>query len=153
MRIAFDLDDTLIPAPGSLMPTERLGLLSRMISRESIREGAPALMRELRREGHETWIYTTSLRSPAHLHMWFASFGVLLDGVVNQARHDAHPAMASRPYSKYPPAFGIALLIDDSLGVGLEGQRAGFPVLVISEEDASWHLRVREYVSRMAKGR
>ncbi len=48
--------------------------------------------------------------------------------------------------SKYPPAFGIDLHIDDSEGVGLEGERHGFTVVVVSPEDPDWVTRVLEAV-------
>ena len=48
MRIAFDLDETLIALPGSAMAVEPLGALSRIVSREPLRAGAPDLLRGLR---------------------------------------------------------------------------------------------------------
>jgi hypothetical protein len=148
MRIAFDLDGTLIPASGSPMQIERLGLFSRAISREPVRAGTPNLLSELRRRGHEVWIYTTSFRRPMRLQIWFASFGVRLDGIVNQARHLEISADRGIPCSKYPPAFGIDLLIDDSVGVEMEGRRFGFSVLQIKEDNASWCALVNSAVFR-----
>lgn len=142
MRIAFDLDDTLIPGPDSAMAVERLGVLSRLISNEPLRAGTPVLLRALRRRGHDIWLYTTSFRSPLRLRLLFASFGVRLGGIVNQARHDAVLRTAPSRSSKYPPAFGIELLIDDSEGVRLEGERLGFSVLQIDADDVSWCARV-----------
>jgi hypothetical protein len=142
MKIAFDLDGTLVPGPGSLMRVERLGLLSRAISREQIRAGTPTLLGAARRRGHEVWLYTTSFRSPARLRIWFASFGVRLEGIVNQQRHQTALADRSIECSKYPPAFGIDLLVDDAEGVELEGRRLGFSVLRIRENDESWCSRV-----------
>ena len=63
MRIAFDLDETLIPAPGSPMLVERPNVVARDISREPLRAATLDLLRGLGREGHEVWIYTTSLRN------------------------------------------------------------------------------------------
>jgi hypothetical protein len=145
MRIAFDLDGTLIPASGSPMQIERLGLFSRTISREAVRAGTPNLLRELRRRGHEVWIYTTSFRRPMTLQIWFASFGVRW--IVNQARHLEISTDRGIPCSKYPPAFGIDLLIDDSMGVEMEGRRFGFSVLQIKEDNASWCALVNSTVS------
>jgi hypothetical protein len=51
MRIAFDLDGTLIPAPGSAMRTEPLGLFARLISSEQLREHTPALRSRGTRSG------------------------------------------------------------------------------------------------------
>jgi hypothetical protein len=150
MRIAFDLDGMLIPGPGSPMAVEPLGLLPRLVSREPIRAGTARLLAALRGCGHEIWLYTTSYRSPARLRAWFAAFGVRLDGIINQTRHEAVVPHALS--SKYPPAFGIDLLVDDSEGVALEGRRHGFAVLHVAEDDAAWCPRV-ELAVRMAEGR
>ncbi len=47
-----------------------------------------------------------------------------------------------RGVSKYPPAFGIDLLVDDSPGVAIEGQRHGFAVLVVEPTDSEWTVKV-----------
>jgi hypothetical protein len=44
--------------------------------------------------------------------------------------------------SKFPPAFGIDLHIDDSAGVAMEGADHRFPVLVIAPQDSGWVERV-----------
>jgi hypothetical protein len=40
--------------------------------------------------------------------------------------------------SKYPPAFGIDLHVDDSEGVAEEGRRHHFGVVVVSPQDPEW---------------
>lgn len=153
MKIAFDLDGTLVPQPGSVMKVERLGLVSQTISREQIRAGTPTLLNELRKRGHDVWLYTTSFRGPARLRMWFASFGVRLEGIVNQARHQTALADRNIGCSKYPPAFGIDLLVDDAEGVELEGRRLGFSVLRIREDDESWCSRVSSAITEFERHR
>ena len=142
MRIGFDLDRTLIPAPGSVMQLEPLGWAPRMISREPLRAGTPKLLLELRQRRHEIWLYTSSLQSAARLRLWFRAFGVRIDGIINQTRHDAVLLGSKLGCSKYPPAFGIELLVDDSEGVATEGKRLGFAVLRIEEDDVGWCSRV-----------
>jgi hypothetical protein len=44
--------------------------------------------------------------------------------------------------SKYPPAFGIDLHVDDSEGVAEEGRRHRFAVVVVSPRDPDWAARV-----------
>lgn len=133
MRIAFDLDDTLIPSV-SCFPTEprRLGLGA--IFREEIRLGAIDLLRGLSKDGHEIWIYTTSLRSHVYLHSWFWFLGIPLVGVVNGSDHRFHGC----PGSKHPPAFGIDVLVDDSEGVVMEGNARGFRVVRVLPSDSKW---------------
>jgi hypothetical protein len=124
------------------MQREQLGWLARTISPEDLRAGAPRLLRALRARRHEVWIYTTSLRSAARLRLWFAASGVRLDGIVTHARHRTHLADRWNVCSKYPPAFGIDLLVDDAAGLAIEGGRCGLRVLIVEENDASWSRRV-----------
>ena len=59
---------------------------------------------------------------------------------MNQQRHDREVRARC---TKHPPSFGIDLLIDDSEGVRIEGERHGFRVLVVAPEDAQWAEKVR----------
>lgn len=143
MRIAFDLDGTLVPMFAGQFPAHCAGWTWAWPLREPLRSNAPALMRGLRADGHDLWIYTSSLRSPARIRGLFLAHGVRLDGVVNALRHAG--ATDGRA-SKYPPAFGIDLLIDDAEGVALEGTRHGFRVPQVLPGDDAWDRRVRDAV-------
>jgi hypothetical protein len=153
LRISFDVDETLVCTAADV-PTERpLPWLLRRWFPEQLRQGALALMHELILLGFEIWIYTTSSRSSWYLKVWFRLLGVRLAGVVNDTAHarlarcDAHGQYLP---SKYPPAFGIDLHVDDSPGVGLEGVRHGFDVVVVSPGDPEWTNRVLDYARRRA---
>lgn len=153
MRIAFDLDGTLIPARGGTESVRFAPL--RLVFRERLRPGARQLLRDLAADGHDVWIYTTSLRSPLYLHAWFRLLGVCLGGVVNKLRHDAALVGAPvevRGLSKFPPAFGIDLLVDDLPGVAVEGQRHGFRVAVVPAEGSEWVSVVRRAVAPASGG-
>jgi hypothetical protein len=140
MHIAFDLDDTLIPCEFSF-PLERRPWLARGLGLESLRKGTIELCRHLRSRGHRLWVYTTSLRSPLSIRLTFLAHRIHLAGVVNQDRH-VRRLRNGRPgpseCSKYPPAFGIHLLIDNSEGVKEEGRRFGFSVVLVRPDDEEW---------------
>lgn len=105
-------------------------------------------LRELQTDGHEVWIYTSSLRSKRYLYLWLLCAGIRLGGVVNAIAHAN--ALRGRPVgqSKYPPAFGIDLLVDDSAGVEAEGDRHGFRVVTIDPGDQYWTSKVKAACSR-----
>jgi hypothetical protein len=146
MRIAFDLDDTLIPCEFSF-PLERPPRLARWLSAEPLRLGTVGLFRRLRAAGCQVWVYTTSLRDPFSVRIQFASYGIWLGGIINQDRHvrklrtragaTGH-AVGPQQVSKYPPAFGIDLLVDNCAGVVLEARRYGFRVVHVQPEDEHW---------------
>jgi hypothetical protein len=141
MRIAFDLDNTLIrSAHAFALETPQRKLWARLLGKESLRAGIVELCEHCRRQGWEVWVYTTSYRSTSYIRRLFWLHGIRLAGVVNQARHDREVTVRS---TKYPPQFGIDLLIDDSEGVRLEAERYGFNMLVVSPKDADWVAKVK----------
>lgn len=165
ITVSFDLDDTLT-SHSDRVPMER-GFLPRFVYRwlgEPLRQGTTALMRELRRRGCSVWIYTSSGRSPFHIRRWLLLHGIFVDGVVNSERHrqsqspqslDAMPVPETpeRMPSKFPPAFGIDLHVDDSEGVRMEGAQHGFRVVVVNPEDERWGDKVLEAVKRLQRAR
>ena len=152
MRIAFDLDDTLIPSTPDRFPVERpRSWLGRLFASESLRLGAPALLRGLAMRGCELWVYTTSLRQPRYIRRLFRWYGVRLGGAINQEVHHEwyRRQTGSLRCSKYPPAFGISLLVDDLEGVREEGEQFNFRVLVVRPDDLNWAEKVTAAVGKM----
>ena len=141
MRLAFDLDNTLIRC-GYEFPisTPKHRIWAKLLSNEQLRHEIKELTDSCRQRGWEVWVYTTSYRSAWQIRKLFWLHGISLDGVVNQQRHN-HEVQAR--CTKHPPSFGIDFLIDDSEGVRIEGERHGFRVLVVAPEDAQWAEKVR----------
>ncbi len=142
MNIAFDLDNTLI---SSNFPPEECRWLRRMFLKERLRRGTKWLFRHLRSRGHRIWIYTTSCRSEKYISRLFHTYGLNLDGIVNLDRHN----LKTQPCSKYPPAFGIDLLIDDSPGVEQEGRIHGFPVIIVSPDNPDWAEKLLDEIDHL----
>ena len=150
MRIAFDLDDTIIrgriPFPLEPLPSNRL---ARFFCKERIRAGCIRLMNDLRDLNHDVWIYTTSFRDPFWTRMMFRAYGTKIARMINQYEHE-RTIKKMAPYfrhcSKLPPAFGIDLLIDECGGVLAESQRFNFDVVQVDPNDDSWDDKVRRMV-------
>ena len=142
MRIAFDLDDTLIPGEHKfpLEPAPR-GLLAGLFCREPLRLGTVDLFTELRRQGHEIWIYTTSFRRPLAMKALFWYYGTSVGKVINEHMHQKLVASLGPAYklcTKYPPAFGIDVLVDNSHLVLLESKTYDYDVLHVLPDDDDW---------------
>jgi len=145
VRVSFDLDDTLICQ--SLTPTEPpLPSWRRWRHPEPLRLGAASLIRGLRTRDCSVWVYTTSFRSPASIRGRLRAHGTPVDAVVNQDRHDR--VVGRSGPSKYPPAFGIDLHVDDLPGVATEGARHGFEVLIVALDDPDWYRSVLKAVDK-----
>jgi hypothetical protein len=151
MRISFDVDETLV-CRRTAAPTEaaRLPLLIHQWLGEPLRRGTRSLVHELRQRGCSIWIYTSSGRTAFHIRLWLLLYGIRVDGVVNEERHrrELSGRRFSRLPSKYPPAFGIDLHVDDSEGVRMEGDEHGFRVVVVRPDDEDWTQRVLDAVSQ-----
>jgi hypothetical protein len=69
MKIAFDLDDTLIPMSVTFKcGVDKSGHPDGSIALESLRKGAKELLIEISNK-HELWIYTSSYRTPQNVRM------------------------------------------------------------------------------------
>ena len=144
MKLAFDLDDTLIPT--SVMfkcGVEKGNFSSGEIPRDSLRTGAKELLIEIS-NSHELWIYTTSYRSPESVKMWFNAFGINIFGFINADIHDKHvEGTLYEKFTKAPKLFGIDCLIDDSKGVELECEEQGIKCIIVGPSDNNWADRIR----------
>lgn len=146
LNVSLDIDDTLVCGPD--VPTEPfVPFWSRRRYPEPVRAGTRALLRGLTERHCRIWVYTTSRRPPHYLRGWFRSAGFRLAGVINLCEHER--IVGCRGPSKYPPAFGIDLHVDDALGVQIEGVAHGFRVLRVAPDDIDWTASVLQAVEAM----
>ena len=150
MRVSFDIDGLLICASGVKSENPRRGWM-RWRGVEPLRDGAVRLMKSLQERQCEIWIYTTSHRSAGYIRRWLRTYGIRIDGVINGPLHER--ALNGTGLSKYPPAFGIDIHIDDSDGVADEGAAYGFPVVVIRPDTAGWDSVVIAAIDELIAGR
>jgi len=141
MTISFDLDDTLIPGT-KVFETEGQNLLQRITGTERIRKGTVELFKELRKRRHRIYIYTTSFRPAVKAKWTFLTYGIPVDRVINQQCHDKELREKKTQCSKYPPAFGIDVHVDDSPGLAVEGERFNFKTIIVKETDQRWTERI-----------
>lgn len=137
MIISFDLDDTLIPGT-KVFETRKQTPVQQLMGLEKIRYGTVELFKELRRRGHSIYIYTTSFRPALRTRLTFYSYGIPVDKVINQRLHNRQLKKNRNRSSKYPPAFGIDIHVDDSPGLRIEGERFNFKTIIIDENDKDW---------------
>ncbi|MBL0263143.1 MAG: HAD family hydrolase [Leptospiraceae bacterium] len=145
LRVAFDLDDTLI-LPNSEFTEEisQYKLLTKIFKAENLRLGTKEIFHFFEKENCERWIYTTSYRSVKYIKWLFLVHGIKLHGIVNQEIHNKNVSLT---ISKYPPAFNIDILIDDSKGVLMEGNQNNFQVIQIDPNDLNWVEKIkRDYL-------
>jgi len=143
MIISFDLDDALIPGT-KIFETEKQNLIQRLAGIEKIWLGTIKLFNELRSQRHSIYIYTTSLRPVLKTKLTFYAYGIPVDKVINQKYHDEELKENKGRCSKFPPAFGIDLHVDDSPGLRIEGERFDFKTVIIEEKDIDWTQTVLE---------
>lgn len=147
MRISFDLDETLI-IPNSTS-VEPINFFVHITKSERLRLGTRRLFRELKKSGHEIWIYTSSERSVSKIKTIFFFHGLILDGVINGIKHRKQSELHTSNYSKNPLLFNIDLHIDDSDGVLLEAAESGSNVLKVLAKDKLWVDKILNEVNRV----
>jgi len=148
MRVAFDLDNTLIRNDFNFpLALAQWPFLQKLLQTESLRLGVRELFAFCQNRGWEVWIYTTSYRSPLYIRKMLWVYGLRADGIVNQTRHTQQVRVKS---TKHPPTFGIQVVLDDSRGVQVEGERFGFSVIQIDPQDAGWVETVQSQLAALA---
>ncbi|KAF2326739.1 hypothetical protein [Flavobacterium ginsenosidimutans] len=140
MIISFDLDDTLIL--NNKFDLDKRNLFHKIFRIERLRKGTVVLFKELKKRKHKIYIYTTSHRSISKIKWMFYSYGISVDYIINQQKHQRSLLNKNIYCSKFPPSFNIDLHVDDSKGVQMEGDKYGFKVIVISETDKDWTQKV-----------
>lgn len=147
--ISFDLDDTLIPGAYPF-GTEPQNWWQRLMGIEKLRKGTPALMKALQADGHTVCIYTTSLRPVGRIRRMLSAYGINVGQIINRQTHIRRVSREKQNASKYPPAFGIDIHIDDSAGVEIEGKQYGFVSIIVPPKHHRWEYFVRTEIERRA---
>jgi len=148
MRVSFDLDEVLFVNPANHKVEPELRFPKNRIYTERLREGTPALIRDLQAEGIEVWVYTSSYRTERYIRRLFRSYGVRFDGIVNGQRHEAEVQRGHRETmpTKLPNRYQISLHVDDEAVVCTYGRAYGFRVYQLDEQDDDWHEKIMRRV-------
>ena len=154
MLITFDIDDT-IRLHGSSQPSEQpvVTWAARFFYREPIRIGFIQVCNDLRSQGCQIGIYTTSSRPVGYIRRWMRCYGFRPDLIINAAIHKAAVSARferGRSPSKHPGLFGVDLHIDDSNGVAVEAERFGFRTLIIDPENLDWGASILDSIRRLS---
>lgn len=100
--------------------------------------GTILLMKRLQKDGHKIFIYTTSYRSISKIKGTFLFYGIRIEKAINQNSHNKMLKERAKMISKFPPAFGIHIHIDDSEGVEREGKVNNFRTIIVNESTPDW---------------
>jgi hypothetical protein len=136
MIISFDLDGTLIAQ--NKFQLEKMNLFQQLFGIEVLRKGTIELFKEIKNRKHKIYIYTTSCRSESRIKWMFYSYGIPVDFIINQQKHQKKIRKLDIHCSKFPPIYHIDIHVDDSFGVQMEGEKYHFKTIIISEKDDNW---------------
>lgn len=153
MKVSFDLDDTLFVSPENFKTEKELRFPFNKIYKERLRLGTIKLLKYIKEQEIELWIYTTSFRSERYIRRLFKCYGITLDVVVNGARH-AREIQGNKKEampSKYPGYYRIDLHIDDDISVENNGRAYGFKVFLVGSQDDEWDDKIKSEIERIRK--
>ena len=148
MNISFDLDSTLIPS-GNEFKTENRSGIAKLFGIEEIRKGTVKLISDLQNHGHIIHIYTTSFRPKIKIRLTLKYYGIKVDRIVNEKQNRKILKSWDINASKFPPVFDFDLHIDDLEGVGIEGEKLNFNVIVIEPTDKDWVNKIKNGIKTL----
>jgi len=145
MNISFDLDSTLIPN-GKEFETEKRNGIAKLFGIEEIRKGTSELISNLQNQGHKIHIYTTSFRTKRRIRLTLKYYGIKVNRIINEKENRRVLKSQNINSSKYPPAFGFDLHIDDLKGVEIESERLNFKAIIIEPTDKNWTDKIKNEI-------
>lgn len=153
MIVSFDLDETLFVPEEGFKTEPALRFPMNVVYREKLRLGTVELMKYIREQNIQLWIYTDSHRSERYIRGLFHCYGVKLDNIINAQRHAAEVQANKTEImpSKYPSKYQINLHIDDDPTVAQNGKDYGFDVFLIRSQDDEWTEKIKKQIERVKK--
>ena len=109
------------------------------------------LIRRLKEEHFEVWVYTSSYRKERYIRWLFRHYNVKFDKIINGTRHDREVQRdrKDRLPSKMPNFYQISLHVDDEETVVKYGESYGFRVLRVSDPDPHWAEKILQEAIRI----
>ena len=153
-RVTLDLDEVAfctgdqIPAePPLLFPFKR-------IYKERIRQGIPALLLFLGRQGYDIWVYTAKYYSMEYLRGYLKRYSVKVDGIVTGAgqKTGRRDAEKKRTDAMLAEQYAETLHIDSNLVLRTRREVKGFEEYPVEAEPADWSRTVMEIVKGLNPG-
>jgi len=153
MRISFDLDDTLFVSEEKFKVEPALRFPFCILYKERLRLGTVKLMKYIREQDMELWVYTTSYRSERYIRNLFRCYGIKLDEIVNGERHakEVQAGHTEGMPSKYPGKYRIDLHIDDDCSVAENGKVYGFRVFIVGPQDDHWTDKIIQEIEKIRR--
>ncbi len=74
-------------------------------------------------------------------------YGIRVGKIINQSENQHTLKKMNKNASKYPPAFGFDLHIDDSRGVEMEGEKLNFKTIIIKTNDKNWIKTIQRQIT------
>lgn len=144
MRISFDLDEVLFVDPNTFETEAPLPFPLNRIFTERLRKGTIQLINDLKADGFEVWVYTSSFRSERYIRTLFRNYGVRFDEIVNRNRHlkEVQKNNSITLPQKMPGFYHISLHIDDEDVIHQNGRLYGFRTFRVCEPDDEWAAKV-----------
>ena len=153
-RVTLDLDEVAfctgdqIPAePPLLFPFKR-------IYKERIRQGIPALLLFLGRQGYDIWVYTAKYYSMEYLRGFLKRYSVKVDGIVTGAgrKKGGQDEEKKRTDAMLAAQYAETLHIDSNLVLRTRRGVKGFEEYPIEAEPVDWSRAVMEIVKGLSPG-
>ena len=146
-RVTMDLDEVAFCRDDG-MPAERpLCFPYNKMYKERIRQGIPALLLSLGRQGYDIWVYTAEYYSIEYLRRYFKHYSVKVDGIVTGTAKKGResPETAKLFANQYVET----LHIDNNMILRTWQDSRNFEEYPVEAEPSVWSRRVMEIIKRI----
>jgi len=149
-RVTLDLDEVAF-CEGDEIPAERpLRFPYNKMYKERIRQGIPALLVYLGRQGYDIWVYTAQYYSIEYIRAYFRHYSVKVDGIVTGTA--VKRGESGKTARLIADQYAETLHIDNDLVLRTRQDSKEFEEYPIEAEPSAWSRTVMEIVKRINQG-
>ena len=151
-RVALDLDEVVF-CSGDEPAEKPLPFPLKLIYRERIRLGIPALFHFFNSRGFDIWVYSSNYRSFTHIQKLFFLYNSRVTGIVTGAGKRGHldAAIQERLKKNVSEHYSTTIHIDSQGMLRVDSRTGNYEDYAVSGSGADWSAQIMELIGALDK--
>ena len=150
-RATLDLDEVVFAQKDDVYVEKRRGIPVYGLQKKRLRQGIPAVIKNLKVRGFDVWVYSAGYYSIDDIKRFFKHYGVIVDGIITGMKKKSAKAAASgnRITDLLANRYKTTLHFDRDLLIMTGGSRGDFVEEELDCSPDTWSGAVMDAVDRM----
>lgn len=150
-RVTLDLDEVVFCAERDGLTEKPLPFPFCKMYKERIRQGVPALLHFLAKQGYDVWVYTAAYYSYDYIRACFRHYSVRVDGIITGTgrKAKADPEEIQKTKNLFAARYAETIHIDNDMLLRTFRDSKAFEEYALDCGPADWSHTVRSVIERL----